>query len=144
MNSKKLQWHPAFYAGIQIEFENETSQLIFENEHHLGTQPKRIDVLIIKKDDDSVIQKNIGKIFRRHNIIEFKSPQDYISINDYYLVYGYACLYKSDESNKNKIPIEDIHEYEKIQRIIVTTLSWIYSYEQTKMYLRRRALCVKH
>ena len=50
---KKLQWHQAFYANIQIEFENFTDKLIFENEHHLGTQPKRIDVLIIKKEDSN-------------------------------------------------------------------------------------------
>ena len=46
-SDKKLQWHQAFYANIQIEFENFSDKLIFENEHHLGTQPKRIDVLII-------------------------------------------------------------------------------------------------
>ena len=106
--NKKLQWHQAFYAGIQIEFENEKHKLVFENEHHIGTQPKRIDVLIIKKEDDSIIEKNIGKIFRKHNIIEYKSPSDYISINDFYLVYGYACLYKSDESPDAKISIDDI------------------------------------
>lgn len=48
-SGKRLPWHPAFYANIQIEFEDEASKLTFENEHHLGTQPKRIDVLIIKK-----------------------------------------------------------------------------------------------
>ena len=42
-----LQWHPAFYAGIQIEFEDEADKLIFENEHQLGTKPKEIDVLIL-------------------------------------------------------------------------------------------------
>ena len=44
-----LQWHPAFYADIQIEFEKERDKLIFENEHQLGRKPKQIDVLIIKK-----------------------------------------------------------------------------------------------
>lgn len=105
---KKLQWHQAFYAGIQIEFADEADKLIFENEHHLGTQPKRIDVLIIKKDDNTPILKNIGRIFRKHNIIEYKSPDDYISVNDYYLVYGYACLYKADGPQNAQIPIEDI------------------------------------
>lgn len=105
---KKLQWHQAFYAGIQIEFKDEADKLFFESEHHIGTQPKRIDVLIIKKVDNTSIEKNIGRIFRKHNIIEYKSPEDYISINDYYRVYGYACLYKSDESQEVKIPIEDI------------------------------------
>lgn len=45
-----LQWHPAYYTGIQIEFEAERHKLIFENEHHLGTKPKQIDVLIIKNN----------------------------------------------------------------------------------------------
>ena len=29
-----LQWHPAFYAGIQIEFEEEANKLIFENDNY--------------------------------------------------------------------------------------------------------------
>lgn len=105
---KKLQWHQAFYASIQIEFADENQLLIFENEHHLGTQPKRIDVLVKKKEKSTPILKNIGRIFRKHNIIEYKSPDDYISINDYYLVYGYACLYKADEPQNVQISIKDI------------------------------------
>lgn len=103
-----LQWHPAFYAGIQIEFEKEKDKLIFENEHHLGTKPKEIDVLIIKKNSNYKIKKNIGRIFRKHNIIEYKSPDDYLSIDDFYLVYAYACLYKCDTPSIDEIPIEDI------------------------------------
>ena len=61
-----IQWHPAFYAGIQIEFSEEKEKLTFENEHQLGTKPKQIDVLIIKKESETTIQKNIGRIFRRH------------------------------------------------------------------------------
>lgn len=47
-----LQWQPAFFADIQIEFAEEAEYLTFENEHQLGTKPKEIDVLIIKKDTD--------------------------------------------------------------------------------------------
>lgn len=103
-----LQWHPAFYAGIQIEFEKERDKLIFENEHQLGTKPKQIDVLIIKKNSNEPIEKNIGRIFRKHNIIEYKSPTDYLSIDDFYLVYGYACLYKADVSNVDTILANEI------------------------------------
>ena len=56
-SNKKLQWHQAFYADIQIELADSADKLIFENEHHLGTQPKRIDVLIIKKENDTPIEK---------------------------------------------------------------------------------------
>lgn len=103
-----LQWHPAFYAGIQIELEGEAENLIFENEHQLGTKPKEIDVLIIKKNPAVQIQKNIGQIFRKHNIIEYKSPEDYVSIDDFYRTYGYACFYKADRGREDAVIIDEI------------------------------------
>ncbi len=103
-----LQWHPAFYANIQIAFTKESEKLIFENEHQLGTKPKEIDVLIIKKEGTQPIQKNIGRIFRRHNIVEYKAPGDYFSIDDYYKVYGYACFYKADARRENQIALQEI------------------------------------
>lgn len=105
---KNLQWHPAFYAGIQIELQDEADNLIFENEHQLGTKPFGIDVLIIKKESEEPIRKNIGRIFRKHNIIEYKSPKDYLGIDDFYKVYGYTCFYKADAKAADSIRIEDI------------------------------------
>ena len=105
---KVLQWHPAFYAGLQIELADEAHHLQFESEHQLGTKPKQIDVLIIKKDSNVSIKKNIGRIFKGHNIIEYKSPEDYLSIDDFYKVYGYACFYKSDTAKVDEIKAKDI------------------------------------
>ena len=103
-----LQWHPAFFAGIQIEFSEEKEKLTFENEHQLGTKPKQIDVLIIKKESENELRKNIGKIFRKFNIIEYKSPKDYLSIDDFYQVYGYACFFKADTKKVDEIKAEEI------------------------------------
>ena len=61
MTKENLQWHPAFFAGVQIEFGQEADLLIFENEHSLGTKPKQIDVLIIKKNDNVPIQLVLTK-----------------------------------------------------------------------------------
>ena len=108
MSNSSLQWHPAFYAGVQIELCEEADQLIFENEHQLGTKPKEIDVLIIKKQSNHQIKKNIGKIFRKYNIIEYKSPTDYLSIDDFYQVYAYACFYKADAPILNYVPAREI------------------------------------
>ncbi len=105
---KVLQWHPAFYASIQIELAEEADKLLFENEHQLGTKPKEIDVLIIKKHSEVQIEKNIGRIFRGHNIVEYKSPKDYLSIDDFYKVYGYACFYKSDAGRVDAIKADDL------------------------------------
>ena len=103
-----LQWHPAFFAGLQIELAEEAHHLSFESEHQLGTKPKEIDVLVIKKDSDVSIKKNIGRIFRKHNIIEYKSPDDYLSIDAFYKVYGYACFYKADTTHANEIKAKEI------------------------------------
>lgn len=103
-----LQWHPAFYAGIQIELSGEEGRLEFESEHQLGTKPKEIDVLIINKTPEKEIRKNIGQIFRTHNIVEYKSPEDYLSIDDYYKVLGYACFYKADTPRSDAIKASEI------------------------------------
>ena len=104
----KLPWHSAFYAGLQIELEEEAYKLTFENEHQLGTDPMRIDVLIIKKYTEEQIQKNIGRIFREYNIIEYKSPEQYLSIDAFYKVLGYACFYKADVQYVDTIKAEKI------------------------------------
>ena len=90
---KLLQWHAAFYAGIQIELEEEADNILFENEHMLGTKPMQVDVLITKKDAQKSIHKNIGQIFRKYNLIEYKSPDDYVCVNDYHKVLGYAHFF---------------------------------------------------
>lgn len=50
----KRHWHPAFFAGLQIELSEERSNLIFENEHLLGTKPTQIDVIIVKKNNPGI------------------------------------------------------------------------------------------
>lgn len=105
---KVLQWHPAFYAGLQIEFKEEQDKLIFENEHNLSTKPLQVDVLIIKKQVGEKIKKNIGQIFRGCNIVEYKSPTDYLSVDDYYKAYAYTCLYKSDTGVVDEVKLEEM------------------------------------
>ena len=101
-------WHPAFFAGIQIELEEDADNLVFENEHQLGTKPMEIDVLIIKKETDRPVKKNIGRIFKKHNIIEYKSPDDSLNVDDFYKVYGYTCFYKADARYVNSIPADEL------------------------------------
>jgi hypothetical protein len=100
----RVAWHPAFFEAIQLELQQYKDILRFVAEYQLTTEPLRIDVLIIKKAADVVIEKNIAAIFRRENIVEYKSPGDYISVEDFYKIYGYACLY----ANLNKVAITDL------------------------------------
>ena len=108
MTDKVLQWHPGFCAALQIELQEESGNLEFYPEYELSKKPMRIDTLVVKKLNDSPIRKNIGRIFRKHNLIEYKSPEDYLSINDFYKVYGYACFYQSDTEKVGDIRMEEI------------------------------------
>lgn len=106
-NTPMLQWHPAFFAGIQIELAEDADYLEFIQEYALGTKPMEIDVLI-KKEENRVIKKNIGRIFRKYNIIEYKSPSDYLSIDDYYKVYAYTYSYKVDRITVNSVLLTEL------------------------------------
>ena len=99
-----VPWHTAFMEAIQLELGEYKDVLEFHSEHQLSTDPLRIDCVIIKKAKAVAINKNIATIFREVNILEYKSPGDYVSIHDFYKVYAYACLYASIE----KVPITSL------------------------------------
>ncbi|MCL1998275.1 MAG: hypothetical protein FWG65_05850 [Turicibacter sp.] len=103
-NQDKIYWHDAFFAALQLELHDYEDVLIFEDEHQLSKEALKMDVLIIKKPADVKIEKNIGRIFRNHNIFEYKSETDNLSIWDYNKVIGYAMIYSAFE----EIPTEDI------------------------------------
>ncbi|MDR0785079.1 MAG: hypothetical protein LBE74_04245 [Treponema sp.] len=93
---ERIAWHPAFFEAIRLELEEYEHILEFYPEHQLTKEPLRLDVLVIKKAVDMAIEKNIAHIFRKDNIVEYKSPEDYLSVYDFYKVYGYACFYAAD------------------------------------------------
>jgi hypothetical protein len=99
-----IAWHAAFVEALQLELEAYQDILEFFPEYQISTEPLRIDCVVIKKPKDVVIKKNIGAIFREDNLLEYKSPDDYVSVADFYKVYGYACLYVYIE----KVPITSI------------------------------------
>jgi hypothetical protein len=92
-----VNWHSAFFEAIQIELVQFSAFLEFRGEIPLNAAPLRLDVLVVKKQKDAVISKNIARIFRSANIIEYKSPGDYVSVEDFYKAYGCTCLYASLE-----------------------------------------------
>ena len=108
MEKTKLQWHPAFGAALRITLQDEMKYLEMHEEHLLSKKPLQMDILIIKKTQDIQIKKKIGMIFRKHNIIEYKSPEDSLSVNDFYKVYGYSCIYQSNTDRVKEIDPEEL------------------------------------
>lgn len=103
-----IQWHPGFYGAAELELISYRDVLEFHREYNLGKEPLRMDLLIIKKLADVPIENEIGHIFKRYNVIEYKSPEDGLSIDDYYKTIGYACIYKGLGDTVNQIPAEEL------------------------------------
>jgi hypothetical protein len=80
---------------MQLELEPFLHFLEFHSEVQLTAEPLRIDLLIIKKPSTFLIPKNIARLFRGINIIEYKSPEDRISIHSLHKTLGYTFLYSS-------------------------------------------------
>lgn len=108
MSNIEIQWHPGFVAAANLEFRENKKDLSIEKEHNLNTRPLEIDLLIIKKNKGAHIINEIGRIFRGHNILEYKSPGDSLDIDVFYKATAYACLYKSYGQTVDAIRADDV------------------------------------
>ncbi|MCL1998428.1 MAG: hypothetical protein FWG65_06650, partial [Turicibacter sp.] len=100
----KIYWHDAFYAAYKMEFHEYAEYLEFIDEFQLSEEALIMDVLVLKKRADITIDRSIGKIFRTHNITEYKSETDRLKIDDYHKIMAYAFLYAAFK----KVPLSEI------------------------------------
>ncbi|MCM1210236.1 MAG: hypothetical protein NC318_01390 [Blautia sp.] len=108
MKDTKIQWHPGFVAAMNLELAKNRSDLLFIKEYNLNTKPLEIDLLVIKKDKTASIDNEIGTIFKGHNIVEYKSPEDHLNIDTFYKAQAYACLYKAYGKTVDSIKADDV------------------------------------
>lgn len=111
---ERTQWHPSFYAAMRLELRENREDLDFEAEKVLNVKPIQLDMLVIRRLQEIVVRNEIGAIFNKYNIFEYKSPEDELGISEYYKTLAYACLYKADWSKKepkeNDITISLVRE----------------------------------
>lgn len=108
-NEVNKQWHQGFYGAAQLEFRDDKDNLLFDTEHYLSKEAIRMDMLIVKKIKEFSTKNPIGHLFKKHNVIEYKSPNDGLTIDDFSKTIGYACLYKSLAEKTDEIPLNEIN-----------------------------------
>ena len=86
------QFHPAYCSAMEIDFRDDRENISYDREHLLNMMPNRIDLLLIKKESDVKLKNEIGTIFQKYNIFEFKSPKDALDEKAYYMTTAYANL----------------------------------------------------
>lgn len=102
------QWHELFVGVMHLELLEEAAHMEFKPELQLGEQPPAVDLLIIKKDPAISVTNEIGRIFREHNLMEYKSPDDALTIRDFFKTVGYAGLYIGSEAVNSGADPEEV------------------------------------
>ena len=103
-----IKWHPAFCSAAEFDLRKYKGDLEFYPEYQLSKEPLQMDLLIIEKVNDKPIDNDIAQIFRKYNVIEYKSPDDGLNIDDFFKTIGYAALYKGLADIVNKYPANEI------------------------------------
>ena len=106
----KSDWHMGFEALLRMETYKYADKVHISTEEEIGVMPPRADFVVLFKDGQVDLGKDIYDIFRKINIIEYKNPRD--SLNERVLrkVCGYANLYigvaeREDERPSNQVTI---------------------------------------
>ncbi len=98
----KIDWHAGFVPAMKLEFIENENDLVFEEEHPVDKRGNWIDLLIIKNSGNVRLKNKIGAIFNRFNIVEYKSPNDTVTLGAFYKALAYTGLY-----------LKEIHQYER-------------------------------
>ena len=101
-------WHPAFCSAMRLEFRENKGDLEHHEEKSLSQKPLFMDLLVLACSPGAVIRNPLGAIFKKHNIFEYKSPNDQLNIDDFSKGIAYACLYKALAPKVNAIPFEEL------------------------------------
>lgn len=59
LEKTEIQWHPGFYGAAELELISNREELEFQREYNLSKKPLQMDLLIIKKLADAVLQASI-------------------------------------------------------------------------------------
>ena len=106
--SGRTRFHYGFYAAMKVEYDLRKAPVTYEQEMQLGEDPIRLDFLIIKKNSELTLSDPIGEFFRGVNLFEYKSPEDGLTIDDFYKAEGYGLIYKGYDRPVNSLPIEQM------------------------------------
>ena len=134
---KPITYHDGAFSAISFLLRDyvKNGDITLEDEKPLSKSPLIIDIIVIKKKRDVEIAREWGRIFRKVNIIEYKSPSDSpISLRMFdKVIHGYAGIY----AWQNNVPLTDMTAtivcYRKPVKLF-KTLSENFGYEVLRKY----------
>ena len=86
------QYHPPACASLELELRDVRDEVAYHPEFLLNTGPNRIDVLVVSRLERVHSSSGLAAIFKKYNIIEYKSPNDALDTAIFYRTTAYAYL----------------------------------------------------
>ena len=100
----RSDWHACFEALLRIETHKYENKVHIRTEEEIGVVPPRMDFVVLVEDEQVEFEKEIFKIFRKVNILEYKNPHDSLNERVIRKVCGYANLYIGTAEHEGERP----------------------------------------
>ena len=104
----RSDWHAGFEALLRIETHKYEDKVHIITEEEIGVIPPRTDFVIMVEDEEVVFDKEIFKMFRKINILEYKNPYDSLNERVIRKVCGYANLYIGVAEHEGDRPSDQV------------------------------------
>ena len=101
-------WHREFENALQLDVESWGNGSWVMREHTLGEDAPRIDFIVVSGDELPEDVKEIFRIFRHKNVIEFKGPGDKLTLLTLRKVAGYTNFYIATAKPEENVKIGEV------------------------------------
>ena len=101
-----IDWHAGFVSAMKLELMADEKNLEFHEEQFLDERKQRFDLLIVKKRRNVRIRNEIGEIFNKFNIIEYKNPNDTLDIGELHKVLSYTSRYLYERHDYDEYAVD--------------------------------------
>ena len=104
----RSDWHTGFEALLRIETYKYGNSIRLLTEEVLGEEPPRADYVVLIEDKKVEFDKDIFKIFLKHNILEYKNPHDSLNERVIRKIAAYAYLYIGIAEHEGDIKADEV------------------------------------
>ena len=104
----RSDWHAGFEALLRIEAHKYGGRVRIKTEHLLGEEPPRADFVVLIDEDGLLADKEIFRIFRKHNICEYKNPHAALNERVIRKGCGYVNLYIGTAEHEGDVPSDQV------------------------------------
>ncbi len=101
------QYHPPACASLELELRDAKEDLVYYPELTLNPKPNQIDLLIVSRSGKARSTSGLAAIFKKYNIVEYKSPNQTMDIAIYNRTVAYAHLLAARYGGKLR-PVRDV------------------------------------